>query len=404
MSLRVAELCAGYGGLGLGLSLAGVDHELVWWSEIDPSASTVMAAHTAAPNLGDLVALSNPPQVDLVCAGFPCQAISTAGRRRGINDSRWLIRDVVRVWKESGARWLVLENVAAILSGHSDVTTSTCSECGWSIEGGADVGVGCPVCGRDLGDATVVTVRRLWMGEVLRALAEVGATARWTCVRAADVGAPHRRERWFCVAHSNGTGLEGWPVLPERGNEWAAGADSVGASANSDGGESERRGGSRLVGGAPATEFGEGVQRERSGCAVGDSGAEAPADSDERGFSGFGLSGVCEDGHQVSRGDAHGCAGSGVHGACLDAWGQFGPAVGRWAGILGRCAPAPTVDGRLNPAGVEFMMGLPEGWVTDCGLSRAQALRVLGNGVVPGQAAHAIRLLTSDLSSPALVG
>ena len=61
---------------------------------------------------------------------------------------------------------------------------------------------------------------------------------------------------------------------------------------------------------------------------------------------------------------------------------------------MGRVAPVPTDDrGRLNPVFVEFMMGLPAGWVTDH-LDRRPALKALGNGVVPQQAAAAIRHLT----------
>lgn len=75
----VAALCAGYGGLELGLApWAGIDHELAWWAEIDPHAATVMAAHTTAPNLGDLCAITDPPPVDLITAGFPCQPVSSA--------------------------------------------------------------------------------------------------------------------------------------------------------------------------------------------------------------------------------------------------------------------------------------------------------------------------------------
>ena len=49
--------------------------------------------------------------------------------------------------------------------------------------------------------------------------------------------------------------------------------------------------------------------------------------------------------------------------------------------------------GRLNPEFVEYMMGLPNGWVTDVGLSRSQQLKMLGNGVVPQQAYYALQLL-----------
>jgi DNA (cytosine-5)-methyltransferase 1 len=55
--------------------------------------------------------------------------------------------------------------------------------------------------------------------------------------------------------------------------------------------------------------------------------------------------------------------------------------------------PATLDQGKLNPAFVEYMMGLPKGWVTNVGLSRTQQLKMLGNGVVPQQAFHAIKLL-----------
>lgn len=70
------------------------------------------------------------------------------------------------------------------------------------------------------------------------------------------------------------------------------------------------------------------------------------------------------------------------------AWGRYEPAIRRWEHVLGRPAPAPTDDRRrLNPRFVEWMMGLPDGWVTDVpGLTRTAQLKALGNGVVPQQA------------------
>ena len=58
-----------------------------------------------------------------------------------------------------------------------------------------------------------------------------------------------------------------------------------------------------------------------------------------------------------------------------------------------REVPAPLDQGKLNTKFVEYMMGLPEGWVTDVGLSRSQQLKILGNGVVPQQAEYALELL-----------
>jgi site-specific DNA-cytosine methylase len=86
------------------------------------------------------------------------------------------------------------------------------------------------------------------------------------------------------------------------------------------------------------------------------------------------------------------------------AWGPYEPAIRRWERRLGRTAPAPTEPGskgqpRLSPAFVEFMMGLPAGWVTDVpGLSRNDQLKALGNGVVPQQAAAAVRFMLARLA------
>lgn len=78
-------------------------------------------------------------------------------------------------------------------------------------------------------------------------------------------------------------------------------------------------------------------------------------------------------------------------------WGRYAPAIHRWEQSQGP-APSPVDPDRerprLSPRFVEWMMGLPTGWVTDVpGVTRAQALRMLGNGVVPQQAAHALDAL-----------
>ncbi|GAA0899267.1 hypothetical protein [Virgisporangium aurantiacum] len=79
-------------------------------------------------------------------------------------------------------------------------------------------------------------------------------------------------------------------------------------------------------------------------------------------------------------------------------WGSYAHAVARWEALLGRPVPDPTQPGRhgkpvLAPPFVEWLMGLEHGWVTDLGMPRTLALKVLGNGVVPQQAAVALRLL-----------
>lgn len=83
-------------------------------------------------------------------------------------------------------------------------------------------------------------------------------------------------------------------------------------------------------------------------------------------------------------------------------WGRFEPAIRRWEETLGRSAPAPTkpdgANGReqLSSKFTEWLMGLPEGWITGLGLKRNDELKLAGNGVVPQQAELALRILLED--------
>ena len=85
-------------------------------------------------------------------------------------------------------------------------------------------------------------------------------------------------------------------------------------------------------------------------------------------------------------------------------WGKFEPAIRRWEEALGRPAPAPTKpdgkDGahRLSPEFTEWMMGVPEGWICDVGLTRNEMLKACGNGVVPQQAELALRMLMQGMT------
>jgi len=84
-------------------------------------------------------------------------------------------------------------------------------------------------------------------------------------------------------------------------------------------------------------------------------------------------------------------------------WGKFEPAIRRWEQVIGRPAPEPTnPDGkegshRLSARFTEWMMGVPDGWITDAGLSRNEALKACGNGVVPQQAELALRILLEGI-------
>ena len=84
-------------------------------------------------------------------------------------------------------------------------------------------------------------------------------------------------------------------------------------------------------------------------------------------------------------------------------WGRFEPAIRRWEEVIGRLAPVPTKpdgkDGahRLSSRFTEWMMGLPDGWITEVGLTRNEELKASGNGVVPQQAELALRVLLEGI-------
>lgn len=184
----------------------------------------------------------------------------------------------------------------------------------------------------------VAAIRRRGIDRVLGDLAEVGYYAVWTSLRASDVGAPHRRERVFILAYR-----------PE--------ATAILAAADA---HSQRQW--RWPGASQAT------------------GGRTPGGPER-------LGSVAVSGAQHER-----TAGEG------DGWGRFGEAIRRWEAETGRRAPEPSERGkrgqaRLSPRLSEWLMGLPLGWVTDLGLPYTAQHRALGNGVVPQQAAAALRLL-----------
>jgi DNA (cytosine-5)-methyltransferase 1 len=156
--LTAGSLFSGIGGFDLGLERAGM--RIAWQSEIDPYASAILKKHWPdVPNFGDIRNIQNPPTVDVLCGGFPCQDISTAGKGAGINGERsGLWREYARIIGEVRPRFVLVENVSALLS--------------------------------------------RGLGRVLGDLAALGFDAEWHCIPASAVGAPHQRDRIWIVAYA----------------------------------------------------------------------------------------------------------------------------------------------------------------------------------------------------------
>jgi len=166
VKLRVLDLFSGIGGFSLGLERTG-GFETVAFCEIEPFPRKVLAKHWPdVPCYDDVRTLTaerlaaNGIAVDVICGGFPCQDLSTAGRGAGLAGERsGLWSEIARLVGELRPSYVIVENVSALL-------------------------------GRGL-------------GTVLGDLAEVGYNAEWHCIPASAVGAPHRRDRIWIIAYPN---------------------------------------------------------------------------------------------------------------------------------------------------------------------------------------------------------
>lgn len=363
---------------------------IAWCSDNDPAVTTLLRTRLPeAPNLGDIrnIDFRALEPVEVLTAGWPCQDISAAGKRAGIRKGirSGLFTHVVRALRElpHPPRLVLLENVAALR---------------WKNGG---------------------------LTHVLEQLAEAGFDAVWRSVRASDIGAPHRRERVFILGWPNEDVTH--PADPDRARrqlqrrrsgQQTGRADPAGSATHT----ADADGGRRPIGGDSDSAQPRAVHAHRVRDAhrcdanVADPAGErrheglpraariqgrpdaaisrdaTAADPDDRRRNG-------RPPQQIRHPQERTTAGRDRH-PDLD-WGPYGPAIERWEHILGRAAPHPTQPGRhgrpvLGARFVEFLMGLDDGHVTDLDLPRTAMLRLLGNGVVPQQAAYASALLLSD--------
>lgn len=162
---RIASLCTGYGGLDMAV-MTVFGGKLLWCADNDKHAAQVIAVrYPGVPNLGDLTQLdwSKVEPSDIICAGFPCQDISSSGKGLGI---------------EKGARSGIWKNIAKSI---------------------------CYLRPSIIIVENVSAIRSRGLSRVLGDLAKAGYDTVWTSLRASDIGAPHRRERVFILGCARST-------------------------------------------------------------------------------------------------------------------------------------------------------------------------------------------------------
>jgi DNA (cytosine-5)-methyltransferase 1 len=159
--IRIGSLFAGIGGFELGLERAIPNSQTIWQVEQEPFCQKVLEKHWPNAKMYDdvrTVGSHNLESVDILCGGFPCQDISTAGKGKGLEGEKsGLWKEMYRIISELRPKVAVLENVPAI------------------------------------------TFRGLH--RIVGSLSEIGYDCEWDIISARQFGAPHLRKRWFAVAY-----------------------------------------------------------------------------------------------------------------------------------------------------------------------------------------------------------
>lgn len=172
--MKVLVLFSGIGGFSLGLERAGM--ETVAFCEIDPYCQRVLAKHWPGVKIHDDITKLNGKQyagaIDVICGGFPCQDISVGHNwteAKGIEGKRsGLWWEYHRIIRETAPKFIIIENVAAL--------------------------------------------RTRGLGRVLQSLDEIGYVGEWHVIPGTAVGAEHRRERVWIIAHHQSIRMERlWP-------------------------------------------------------------------------------------------------------------------------------------------------------------------------------------------------
>lgn len=409
--MRAGEVCAGYGGLMMAIEQV-FNASPAWVSEFDEAPSKILAyRYPEVPNYGDMTKIdwSAIVAADIIGGGTPCQDLSHAGKRKGMTEGTrsnlWVhMREAIAIQRP---QWVVWENVRGAYSAEAASDLEHCQGC---MGDAADRGTVLRALGRVLGDLSDLGYDCQWRG--LRAGAETNEG-----YGSAHVGSCHARFRVFVLAadrnnpgrsqHRGSIAVRAEHASTQHPRADAAYTESLGRGEGWAEPEGVLRGLYAPIGGNPSAADAGGDGRLRGSNNEGEgwaAGVGREAVSDARNGNSPRREAVAD----TDRGDDDGwLAGPEWESIKRIAsawrsetnWGEYEPAIRRWEFILGRSAPRPTErtgrngSERLSPRFTEWMMGLPDGWVTDpaIGISRNEQLKACGNGVVPQQAMAALR-------------
>jgi DNA-cytosine methyltransferase len=166
--LKLLDTFSGIGGFSYAAEKLVGGFETTQFVEIDPYCQKVLKKHWSNVPIHDDIRTftAKPFQFDAVCGGFPCQDISTAGRGKGITQETrsGLFYELMRVVRMVRPKYVILENVAAILNNGLDI--------------------------------------------VLGELSEAGYDAEWAVISASSLGACHQRSRWWLAAYPSSNSRE----------------------------------------------------------------------------------------------------------------------------------------------------------------------------------------------------
>ena len=438
----IGSLFTGYGGLDMGVAMAlDPNARVAWTSDVEPGPCTLAAVRWPdTPNLGDITQINwaDVEPVDIICGGSPCQDLSLAGKRAGMatGTRSGLWESMAAAVETIRPRLVVWENVLGALSAraYSPVESEP-----WMLGAGTN-GPLVRAAGRVVGD-----------------LASLGYSTAWRVVRASDAGAPHQRARLFIIGYPDGQPWHLWrpttprqtqgrrplgqpagpglsPLMPTpTASDHKAGRHQAGTghsltqavqllptpvaqpSGNSPSEHLRKKPGRERVtdlaiivendllptGGLLPTP--QAVNASRSSAGYGPNLHEVATALLPTPKAADGVMGLPRTSGRPPEKSTH----LATRLEYTD-YGNYSPAIARWEQVTGRAAPPPTTPPRreggkpqLSARFVEWLMGLTDGHVTgpDRDLPREHQLRLLGNGVVPQQAALAVGTLVNEVAA-----